>query len=627
MHAPSQGAEPGPIGQYRERALEHDLEAARLGRRVRALGRIRLALFACAVGGLWWLGAQGRWDAAMLAATIVAGLFTLLVARHRAARRRMRKSELMAEFNRQGIARIRRDWAKLPRPEAAPALQTHPYATDLDLFGHASLFHLIGICGTAPGKRTLSAWLLEHADPATINLRQEAIREMAAAFAFRDRLAAEARLVAEGRRGGGRMGGGAGEEAGGDETSFLAWAEGDPWLGRRRLLRLGSLILPPLNLTAIALWAVGAAPVAVVGWSVVLSTLVLAPRWKAIRRAFIRADDGESGLRSLAPLLGHLCGAPLQSPLVVRIRDRLGRSRHSAPREIATLRRLLDLADLWRSPLFHLPLALVLHWDLHILAALERWQARSGARVREWIGAIGEMEALAALATLAADHPDWTMPHVDPKARTLHARDLGHPLLPPPECIRNDVDTGSAGSFLLVTGSNMSGKSTLLRAIGLNAVLAQTGAPACATSLTLPPLSVMTSMRVNDSLADGVSFFMAELQRLKGVVDAARASPIPVLYLLDEILQGTNSAERQIAARTVIRLLLESGAIGAVTTHDLGLADTDDLMIRATPVHLRESIDDEPGGGLRFDYRLQSGIATSTNALRMLRLVGLSDED
>ncbi len=658
-------AKPPPAGLYRERAGRFDREAAGWRRRTRLLGRARLALFVVAVAGVWGLWGAGSVGAAGIVAAAAAVLFSLLVVRHRAARLRLRRAELMADFNREGVRRIAREWPKLPAMAAATAaasdLRSHDYATDLDLFGHASLLHLTGVCGTAPGWQTLRSWLLGRADPATVRARQEAVREMAAAFDFRDRLAAEARLVAEGMRGGGEAARGGGEGAAASAAAFLAWAEGDPWLPRHRLLRLCSFILPPVNVAAIALWAAGVAPVAVVGWSLVLSTLVLTPHRKAIYRQFTRADDGESGLRSLAPLLGHLLRAPLQSPLAAAIRDRLGKGRHSAPREIATLRRLLDMADLRRSPLFHLPLALVLHWDLHVLAALERWQARSGPHARDWLRATGEMEALSSLATLAADHPDWTMPTLDPHARTLRARALGHPLLPPANCVRNDIEAAPPGSFLLVTGSNMSGKSTLLRAIGLNAVLAQAGAPVCATSLTLPPLRVVTSMRIDDSLADGVSFFMAELRRLKRVVDAARqstdrptrparaphpgdssprdfatgatdanASPTRVLFLLDEILQGTNSAERRIAARTVIRLLLQTGAVGAITTHDLGLADADDLMARASLVHFRESVEepaqDTPGGGLSFDYRLRDGIATSTNALKLLGLVGLGEE-
>ena len=603
------GAPPSAV--YRERAERFDREAAAEQRAVRRYGRLRLALFTATVAGAWWLFATGRSSPAWLFLATAAALFVVFVARQRAARRRLRRAELMAGFNREGIARIARSWPDLRAwpdtpPVPGPAQPgDHDYANDLDLYGPASLLHLIGVCGTSPGWRTLQAWLLEAADPDTVALRQEAVAEMAGALDFRDGLAAEGRLVGDG---------GSGAE------SFLRWAEGAPWLPGHTWLRAASYLLPPVNVAVIVLCSVGAAPMSALVWPLILSTVVVTLRWKEIHGGFDEADDGESGLRRYGPLLGHLGRATLDSRYATDIRERIGGAPRAAPDEIAALRRLLDMVDARRSVLFHIPAAVILHWDVHVLAALERWKARSGRRVRGWLDAVGEAEALASLAALAADHPDWTMPVLDSGATTLRARALGHPLLAPDTCVRNDVEIGPAGSFLLVTGSNMSGKSTLLRATGLNAVLAQAGGPVCAAELRLPPLRVLTSIRIEDSLADGVSYFMAGLQRLKLVVDAARASP--TLYLLDEVLQGTNSAERRIAARSVLRKLLATGGIGAVTTHDLSLAVADDLTARAVAVHFTESVA-EDAGELAFDYRLRGGIATSTNALRLLALAGL----
>ena len=276
-------------------------------------------------------------------------------------------------------------------------------------------------------------------------------------------------------------------------------------------------------------------------------------------------------------------------------------------------------------------LAALTCWDLHVLAALERWQSQHGHQARQWLSTLGDVEALAALATLAHDNPDWVNPSYEVTHAAVAAEQIGHPLLAAEVRKHNDVAVGPAGTFLLVTGSNMSGKSTLLRAIGLNAVLAGAGAPVCAASLAMPPVTLWTSARVTDSLEQGVSFFMAELRRLKQVVDAADAAHAaggpPVLALLDEILQGTNTAERQIAARRVIRLLLRRPAIGAVSTHDLTLADAPDLAAAARPVYLRETVADAPDGPrMSFDYRLRPGLARSSNALRLLELVGIPAE-
>jgi len=243
--------------------------------------------------------------------------------------------------------------------------------------------------------------------------------------------------------------------------------------------------------------------------------------------------------------------------------------------------------------------------------------------------ALGELDALCAFAQVKADNQGWAMPDLVETETVFTGRDLGHPLISDERRVGNDVTVGPPGTLLLITGSNMSGKSTLLRAIGLNAVLAQAGAPACAASLRLPPVDLETSIRVQDSLEHGLSYFMAALARLKGVVD--RSQPVArtrtgrtVLYLLDEILQGTNTAERAIAVRGVARHLLGAGAIGVMTTHDLGLAEEEPLNTAAQLVHFTEIVD--PGGGMTFDYRLRPGLATSRNALRLMHLIGINLE-
>jgi DNA mismatch repair ATPase MutS len=298
------------------------------------------------------------------------------------------------------------------------------------------------------------------------------------------------------------------------------------------------------------------------------------------------------------------------------------------------LGRIMDLANLRFSSVYSLvqPLSL---WDFHVLALLERWQRRNGQRVRQWFDVLGQWEALASLSSLVHDNPTWTFPsiEVEPDAeRRMTARSLGHPLLPEDRRVANDVTIGPPGTFLMVTGSNMSGKSTLLRAIGTNVVLAQAGAPTCAAQFSMRPALLATSMRIHDSLADGVSYYLAELKRLKQIVDASRGrqpdSDRILLYLLDEILQGTNTAERQIAVRRVLAHLITEGAIGAVSTHDLELATARPLHEACHAVHFRETIQEESGRHqMTFDYKLRDGVATTTNALKLLEMVGLSDVD
>ncbi|HVY45133.1 MAG TPA: hypothetical protein VHB21_04600, partial [Minicystis sp.] len=258
---------------------------------------------------------------------------------------------------------------------------------------------------------------------------------------------------------------------------------------------------------------------------------------------------------------------------------------------------------------------------LQTALALERWRGRVGGRVAAWIQALAEVEALASLGGFAADHPAFTFADIEDGPPSLAAASLGHPLLDDARRVPNDVALGrDAPAALLVTGSNMSGKSTLLRAIGVNVALALAGAPCCAKRLALTPVTLRTSMRVRDSIREGVSHFYAELARLKAVVDGADAGE-RVLFLLDEVLHGTNSRERRIGAKAVALHLVDAGAIGAVTSHDLGLADlAAESRGRITCVHFEEQVD---AGKMTFDYRLKPGVVASGNALRLMRELGL----
>ena len=352
------------------------------------------------------------------------------------------------------------------------------------------------------------------------------------------------------------------------------------------------------------------------------------------RRAHDTIAAVASDHRAIAAYAGQLdllAETEFADPALRALPTGLGRGERAAPVMLRRLGRLAGMAIPPGSALY-VPLQGALMWDVHVLTAMERWRREGGYEARRWLETLGEAEALASLASLRHDHPDWVFPTLALNTDALRAEHLGHPLLPDDARVRNDVAVGPPGTFLLVTGSNMSGKSTLLRAIGVNTVLAQAGGPVCAEGMVLPPVALWTSVRVQDSLERGVSFFMAELQRLKLVVDAAtrarQTGGPPVLYLLDEILQGTNTAERSIAARRIITYLVEQGAIGAVSTHDLALADDPRLAPAAVSVHFTDTVGEGPDAPpMSFDYRLRPGVATTTNALRLMRLIGLELDD
>jgi DNA mismatch repair ATPase MutS len=263
-------------------------------------------------------------------------------------------------------------------------------------------------------------------------------------------------------------------------------------------------------------------------------------------------------------------------------------------------------------------------WDIHCTRALENWKKHAGNNLSRWFEVIGDVEALSSLATLHADDPNSSIPDVVDVSDGvgLYADALGHPLLAAKGRVTNNVDEVKPGQALLVTGSNMSGKSTFLRALGVNAVLAFAGGPVIANSLRIPLCRLGTSIRVSDSLKSGVSHFYAEVQKLALVVRTAEDKTLPLLFLLDEVLHGTNSRERQIGARWVLAELLHKGAFGVITTHDMELCRLpEDLMTRVRQHHFRENVKD---GEMTFDYTLRQGPVTSGNALRLMQKVGLN---
>ena len=304
-------------------------------------------------------------------------------------------------------------------------------------------------------------------------------------------------------------------------------------------------------------------------------------------------------------------------------------------KQISSLGTLVWLANWRRGVMFlvYLVVQFFGFWDIHILRLLENWKAKHGSKARVWFDNLGQWESLCAMAKLAHDQPDWVFPTLTTDgSKKVTGKTLGHPLLSDSDRVSNDCQVGPEGTVLLVTGSNMSGKSTLLRSVGLNVMMAQMGSVVCANEMSLPSLKVATSMRVSDSLAEGVSFFMAELKRLKEIVDQAEQvqseSDWNMMFLLDEILQGTNSRERQIAVSRVVRRLIDDKAIGCISTHDLDLAKTNDLQDGCNTVHFAERFETVDGKEkMVFDYRMHEGISPTTNALKLLEMVGLGERD
>jgi ABC-type multidrug transport system fused ATPase/permease subunit len=606
----------GVKGEYGARAERYRGLRDSERRRSVLISRLRLAAFLSAAALLVWsLGGRAT-PALLMASAGLFGIFGALVVWHARVDERVEWYDALQTVNERAIARIERRWSDLPPGDAPPTLDIaqHPFAIDLDLFGRASLFQWLGPAATAAGGFTLARWLVEPAEKDAIVARQGAVVDLAQALDWRERFAAHGVLT-----------GGASQP---EIDRLLTWAEGPGSFRRRRILLGVTVVTIVASMWALfALWFTGRmdAPL----WLIpqlagIILSFALAER---IQTEFDRAGSGQRALARYAQLFEHAAAGTFSAARLTSIRERLTAGGRSAPGSMRRLNRILGFAELRRgAAILHFPIQAITLWDFFVLFALDRWRRTTGPHVREWLTAVAELDALTQLAGVRHDNPDWVMPVIHTDAVVV-AEAIAHPLLTADRRVANDVSVGPPGTILLITGSNMSGKSTLLRAIGLNVVLAEAGGCACASRLELPVVNLQTSARVQDSLELGLSYFMAALARLKAIVDAAERPQAGrvMLYLLDEILQGTNSVERGVAVRAVARHLLDAGSIGAMTTHDLALAGEEPLKSAARLVHFTETVDAR--GSMAFDYRLRSGLATSRNALRLMEMIGIPVKD
>ena len=606
MSAPAES--PSPHRTYTERRAAAQADLTALDRVSARYANLRTVAFLAAVviAGLILAGRLTRvWWWGSAAAVVVYGVLAVL---HHQVFRREGRAKLYVLLNERGLARLGRGWHEFTERGERFLSGGHLYTPDLDVFGQGSLFQLLNETATRAGEERLAAWLSSPASAAEVEARQGAARELAPRVDFRQDLCVDSRVVAK-------------EKA--DPALFIRWAEAGPSLDSIRWAKPVAVVLPLVTLALYVLEELDVLPDSSV-WLGLAAQLAVA----VITRRTLRAMDegveaGERGFVRYAPLFERVEGQKFEHPLLRQLQSGLQRpGEKPVSAHFARFSRLFSFIEFKRHQ-FHPIVHWLTLWDIHALFALERWRAAHGKHVRRWFEALAELEALSCVAGLAHDRPEFCWPVLEAQGPRVEATVLGHPLLDAP--VPNDVSLPGPRHALLITGSNMSGKTTLMRALGANVVLALAGAPVCAKTFRLSPLQVLTSMRVKDSLERGVSYFYAEVQRIKAVLDAAQAAKGQALFLLDEILLGTNTRERQIASREVLRLLLGTGACGAVTTHDLSLAVlADEPGAHVVNVHFRDHLED---GKMVFDYKLRQGVVDTTNALRVLRLAGVPVDD
>lgn len=590
-----------PTDEYTRRLKQREATASRYESIHVRLGNLRLAI-AVVVAALAWeslkrhLLSPGWPLLPMLVFVAVAVFHSRILRRQDLARRAV-------TFYKRGLARIEDRWVGEGETGERFSDPHHVYAADLDLFGRGSLFELLSTVRTRTGEDMLAKWLLAPASISEIGERHSAIRELREQLDLREDLAVF----------------GPDSNVGVDGERLLGWGEGPTQMKPAWVAQLSAVLAALAILGAIA-WAY---------WDVATPFIVIllmesAVRYRyrlkeAIEDILLSSEHVARDLRLLSDLLARIEQQVFSTPRLKSLQqDLLSHSLRSSE-AIAKLKKIINFSDSRKNFILEV-LDIPLMYSVQVAFAAERWRRAHGNQLRSWLKAIGEIEALLALGTYSYEHPSDPFPEFVEGEPCFHATQIKHPLIASESCVPNSVRLCTGPRVLLVSGSNMSGKSTLLRTVGINTVLAMAGAPVRAQHLRLTALHLGASIRVNDSLQEGSSRFYAEITRLRSLFDLAGGNP-PLLFLLDELLQGTNSSDRRIGAEGVIRALLNRGAIGLVTTHDLALAEIgatlDGYMHN---VHFQEDFET---GHISFDYKLREGVVTKSNGLALMRSIGL----
>jgi hypothetical protein len=565
------------------------------------LGLFRLAAFAL-LAAVAWFAFKSALPAWLIA--IPAALFIALIWHQSRIERDMECVRRAMAFYERGLARIAHRWHGGGESGERFLDPHHAYTLDLDIFGRGSLFELLSTARTRGGETRLADWLRNAGDPADLRLRHQAIDELRPLLDLREQLA----VLGNDYR------------VGVNPEHLTAWAIA-PVEAFAPAFRRSAFVLSVLMAAALLWWFATAfvgieATRVVVGLGAIVGALALSVRKRVLEIAGAIGEPAHD-LDLLSGILALLERQTFASARLQALATAIGTtSGRSASARISRLRRLMELLDSRDNFLVRI-IGPPLLWTTQVAMAVEAWRAENAALVPVWLDALAEIEALSSLANYAYEHPTDVFPEFVDGTPMFDADNVSHPLLPEQRSVPNSVRLAAPLQLLVVSGSNMSGKSTLLRAVGVNAILALAGAPVRARRLTLSRLSVGASIRTTDSLEEGQSRFMAEILRIKQILEL----PPPALFLLDELLHGTNSHDRAIGAEGIVRALLTRGAIGIATTHDLSLATVaDQLAPAAANVHFEDRLEN---GRLVFDYRMREGVVTRSNALDLMRAAGL----
>ncbi len=595
------GVEENPEARYR-RYLELRLgELSKVVTQDNFISNLRMFIFIVASGlGLGFVYTNIVPGFAFALGVLV---FAATVLAHSQVVRRRRHLESSRDYFQRAIDRIQGAWSGRGDSGSDLAPTEHIYAADLDILGEGSVFELVSQAQTGIGRQTIMDWLLEPGSLEEAKQRQELVRELADQIELRESLVASA----------------------GDKRERIAprgliqWVKQPAYLDTKRDYLLFSALFA-LSVSGLVAWALVDWGAIVFLAAILAQGLVRLNYSKRIKQVLAEVSGAQVELEEMARILSILENAKLgEKNVVASWRSKLEVEGASVSERIRGLSKLVNRADSMGNQIFVL-IGLYFGWDHLAAAKIEAWRLSEQSHLPTWLLALGEFEALISFSTYAFEHPENVYPVFSDSPSVLEIDDMRHPLLERDVAVGNNISLGPDGPLLLISGSNMSGKSTLLRGVGLNVVLAMCGVPVCASRMEVSAFKVGATLSIHDSLMSGQSRFYAEISRIQELVKISRSNHT-LLFLIDEILHGTNSFDRRKGARAILESMLNDGSVGFVTTHDLALAQmADDWPDRATNMHLSDRLD---GQALVFDYRLKPGVVQQSNAIELMRSVGL----
>lgn len=590
-----------PIQFYTERAVDLGRQLDKLKQKKRALGWLRFSSVIGIFAVFYFLWAAG---AVYIAGGVVAlvALFIVLVKRDLENLDRIKHLQLLIEVNQNELKALHGDIT--PFDGGLQHLpKEHEYAADLDIFGSSSLFRYLNRTTSEAGSKTLAACLLKAAPIDLINQRKKAARELTEKISFMQH------FMAEGKKHPLTLG---------SIERLNRWMETPPLFSRFAPWKVLRYLLPAIIITITTLFFLDLASSNLFYLTLFIFAVIAYQIDKKVAPVHDQLSDIAKEMATLTQAMRLIEQETFSSPLLTELQAAFQKNEH-ASRSVGRLQKILERLDLRYNIMLSLPLNLLLLWNLQQMLDLEKWKKDRRLRLQEWIDAIGTLEALNSFAVLRFNHPAWVWADVVPDYFKIHGKEIGHPLIPAQKRVNNPIDMHQRGCIFLLTGSNMAGKSTYLRSIGVNVVLALAGAPVCATEFSVSHVRLMSSMRIADNLEESTSTFYAELKKLKAIIEQVREKE-PVFILLDEILRGTNSNDRHTGSKALMKQFLEEETAAIIATHDLELAVWNNPEECILNYHFDVSVENEE---LYFDYKLKPGICTSLNASILMRKIGI----